>query len=135
MNDEIAENILRKGKDGVKENIMNGFADLADLIASDMYAAVEEVMTLRKENVELRARLENAIILPCKVGDIVYVVSFSSVQACDKNGLWYHAPTVEIIEVKVNEKNIYRVCDDVSRGAAFFTREAAEARLAELKGK
>ena len=69
IGDNIAEIILRRGKDGIKENIMNGFTDLADLIASDMYAATEELLSLRKENAILRKRLENAIKIPFVVLD------------------------------------------------------------------
>lgn len=66
-------------------------------------------------------------ILPCKVGDIVYTVSFGFADGYDKNGKWYNTSTVGIYETKIDEKNIYRMCDSISIGWTFLTREEAEA--------
>lgn len=85
---------------------------------SDLFEKIEQ---LKAENAELRARLEKAVELPCKVGDMVYAV-------------WCDVLAVGIYETKINEKNIYRMCDSISTGWAFLTRKEAEARLKELRG-
>jgi hypothetical protein len=47
----------------------------------------KRVDALETENAELRSRLDNAVVLPCKIGDTVYVVDFD---ICD----WVICPTV-----------------------------------------
>lgn len=73
-------------------------------------------------------------ILPCKVGDVVYAVSFGFADGYDKNGKWYNSSSIGMCEIKIDEKNIYRICDSISLGWTFLTREEAEAKLEEVRG-
>lgn len=109
------------------------------LLAIKLYSegGVEEIKRLEAENAELRARLNKAVELPCKVGDKVYCIHGIS--------------NPEILEWQVNEIRITdhnymlqlgRVGTKDYRNEAsqfygkwwFVTHEAAEARLEELKG-
>lgn len=100
--------------------------------------AVECIMFLQSENAALRERLEKAVELPCKVGDKVYCIHGMS--------------NPEMLEWQVNEIRItdhnymlqlgragtkdYRNEASQFYGKWWFTElEAAEARLAELKGE
>lgn len=93
---------------------------------------------LEAENAALRSRLEEAVELPCKVGDKVYCIHGMS--------------NPEMLEWQVNEIRITDHNYMLQLGRAgtkdyrneasqfygkwwFVTREAAEARLAELKGE
>ena len=64
INDDITENVLQCGKEGVKQNIMEALDEFCDEYADEMYRAVEEIIRLRAENVALRERLEEAVELP-----------------------------------------------------------------------
>lgn len=98
----------------------------------------EEIARLKAENAELKARLEKAVELPCKVGDKVYCIHGMS--------------NPEMLEWQVNEIRItdYNYMLQLGRAGTkdyrneasqfygkwwFVTRETAEARLAELKGE
>lgn len=97
---------------------------------------------LEAENAQLRARLEKAVELPCKVGDtIFYVQYFCDYKGCDSTTQQFCCGCKEMIErEKCKEK--YVICEksfalkDFEKiGKKYFTtREAAESRLAELKG-
>lgn len=76
------------------------------------------------ENAELRARLEKAVELPCKVGDTVY--------QHDQNGNIYESKIKNII---YDTNGIAFFDKSAIGGSIFLTREAVEARLAELKGE
>lgn len=124
-----------------------------------------EFERLENENTALRERLDNAVELPCKVGDKVYGVGFTD---CEDSRTTDEKKKRQIFNVcmKMNgdcEKCKYRrpsieefVCTHIQIGACglggqkilivgeknenytgeniYLTREAAEARLAELKG-
>ena len=98
----------------------------------------KELEKLEAENAALRERLEKAVGLPCKVGDKVYCI--------------HRMSNPEMLEWQVNEIRItdhnymlqlgragtkdYRSESSQFYGKWWFvTREAAEARLAELKGE
>lgn len=98
----------------------------------------DERDALKSENAALRSRLEEAVELPCKVGDKVYCIHGMS--------------NPEMLEWQVNEIRITDHNYMLQLGRAgtkdyrneasqfygkwwFTTREAAEARLAELKGE
>lgn len=110
------------------------------LVAIKLYseAGAEEIRRLETENADLRERLEKAVELPCKVGDKVYCIHGMS--------------NPEMLEWQVNEIRITDHNYMLQLGRAgtkdyrneasqfygkwwFTTREAAEARLAELKGE
>lgn len=98
-----------------------------------------EIESLNEENAALRERLEKAVELPVKVGDTAYLLSQTS-----------RCPAGEIVEAKIIDfigwEGGYRFTAKGGRewfsflrgdiGTwVFTTREAAEARLAELKGE
>lgn len=107
------------------------------LVAIKLYseAGAEEIKRLEAENAALRERLDKAIILPCKVGDIIYIITFGyngkRVTPDNFADCWSYG----MKEVEVTEDNLFIMCSHFRDGSAFFDREAAEARLKELKGR
>ena len=104
--------------------------------------AIKRVHELEAENAELRDRLSRAVELPCKVGDtIFYVQYFCDYKGCDSTTQQFCCGCKEMIE-REKHKEKYVICEksfvlkDLEKiGKKYFTtREAAEARLAELKG-
>ena len=87
------------------------------------------------ENSALRKQISEMIMPPCTLGDTLYSTSFYFCDGYDEAGNAVHTSGWQITETKVDEKNFYKMCDLVRNGKAFFSREAAEARLAELKGE
>lgn len=96
------------------------------------------IETLQSENAALRERLDKAVELPAKVGDTVYLLSQTS-----------RCPAGEIVEAKIIDfigwEDGYRFTAKGGGGWfsflrgdigtwVFTIREAALARLAELKG-
>lgn len=84
----------------------------------------EELSELKTENAVLRERLDKAVELPVKVGDIVYCVE-------DEDGDYIVEPTV------VTKKNIYLLCSRIKGNPsnAFLLQKAAEEWCKELKGE
>ena len=154
--EERIELCLKRLSMGKASDVMNfSYAD-----------ALAYLQRLKAENVELKARLEKAVELPCKVGTTVYGVGFFDCEDAytedekKKREIFHHC-------MKMNgdcEKCKYRrpsieefVCTHIQIGACglggqkilivgeknenytggniYLTREAAEARLAELKGE
>ena len=97
--------------------------------------AVECIMFLQSENAALREQISKMIMPPCTLGDTLHVISFYFGDGYDETGKSVHISGWQITETKVDEKNFYRMCDLVRNKKAFFSREAAVARLAELKGE
>lgn len=105
-------------------------------------AAYGKISLLEAENAQLRARLEKAVELPCKVGDtIFYVQYFCDYKGCNSTTQQFCCGCKEMIE-REKRKEKYVICEksfalkDFEKiGKKYFTtREAAESRLAELKG-
>lgn len=90
---------------------------------------------LKTENVAMRKQISEMVMPPCTLGDTLYLVSFCFGDGYDEAGNATHTSGWQICETKVDEKNFYRMCDLVRNQKTFFSREAAEARLAELKGR
>ena len=115
-----------------------------DKIDYDVYLNLREMSDqLGDENAELRERLSKAVELPCKVGDtIFYVQYFCDYKGCDSTTQQFCCGCKEMIE-REKHKEKYVICEksfvlkDLEKiGKKYFTtREAAEARLAELKGE
>lgn len=104
---------------------------------------IERFTELKAENAVLRERLEKAMELPCKVGDtIFYVQYFCDYKGCDSTTQQFCCGCKEMIE-REKRKEKYVICEksfvleDLEKiGKKYFTtREAAESRLAELKGE
>lgn len=112
------------------------------LVAIKLYseAGAEEIKRLEAENATLQERLEKAVELPCKIGDIVYKVhDRCNGKACPYNGdygQWrchYEGkqrcePFVETIQFCYG--NIPQIGKTI-----FISKEEAESRLAELKDR
>ena len=90
---------------------------------------------IKAENAALREQISKMIMPPCTLGDTLHVISFYFGDGYDETGKAVHTSGWQITETKVDEKNFYKMCDLVTNGIAFFSREAAEARLAELGGE
>lgn len=56
MNQDIADNVLEKGKEGIKENFMGAFSEFADEYVDEMWALVNELIRVRNENQVLRKK-------------------------------------------------------------------------------
>ena len=104
---------------------------------AELRATLSKMETVEKE---LRARLDKAVELPCKIGDEVYEVhgkcdrkncvynGYYGQWRCDYGGKTNCNPFITV--------NKFRYCDIPMVGKTIFvTKEAAEARLAELKGE
>lgn len=107
------------------------------LVAIKLYseAGAEEIKRLEAENTALREQISKMIMPPCTLGDTLYLVSFCFGDGYDEAGNATHTCGWQISKTKVDEKNFYHMCDLVRNRKALFSREAAEARLAELKGE
>ena len=101
-----------------------------------------EVERMQTENAVLRERLSRAVELPCKAGDtIFYVQYFCDYKGCDSTTQQFCCGCKEMME-REKHKEKYVICEksfvlkDLEKiGKKYFTtREAAEARLAELNG-
>lgn len=105
---------------------------IADNLWEKASVLIEE---LQAENAALRKQISEMVMPPCTLGDTLYITSFYFCDGYDEAGKATHKSGWQITETKVDEKNFYKMCDLVRNGKAFFSREAAEARLAELKGE
>lgn len=104
------------------------------LVAIKLYseAGAEEIKRLESENAALRGRLSRAVELPCRVGDKLYEIIEGEVQGkrvenyrIDNMGIWV------TVQLKFGTSTI--LLNEARK--IFLTREAAEARLNELKYK
>lgn len=95
----------------------------------------KELEKLEAENAALRKQVSEMIMPPCTLGDALYITSFCFGDGYDEAGNAVHKSGWQITETKVDEKNFFRMCDFLRNDKAFFSKEAAEIRLAELKGE
>ena len=91
------------------------------------------IADLKAENAALRERLDRAVELPCKVGDILYTVTITFSDSYEGD-IIVRRNGISLSETVVTEKNIWRMCELVRIGKAFFSKEEAIARLKELQG-
>ena len=89
---------------------------------------------LEAENAALRKQISEMIMPPCTLGDTLYIVACTFGDGYVEDEI-VHQSGFSVVKSVVTEKNFYRMCDLVRNKKAFFSREAAEARLAELKGE
>lgn len=106
-----------------------------DVMNFDYSGTLAYIQRLKAENAALREQISKMIMPPCTLGDTLYITSFCFGDGYDEAGNATHTCGWQISEAKVDEKNFYKMCDLVRKGIAFFSREAAEASLAELKGE
>lgn len=100
--------------------------------------AIKRVKELEAENTELRARLEKAVELPCKIGDTVYEVH----DKCDRRdcpfngyyGQWRcrYEGKKRCEPFISTERFWYNHIQRINK-TIFVSKEAAEAKLKELK--
>lgn len=101
----------------------------------------KSIEQLKAENAALRERLERAVELPVKLGDEVFFFDFDKIEVQQGKVIgirWnYFTPSNPVwVSVQYDIPMIKRDCGiEVWLGMVFTTREAAEARLAELKGE
>lgn len=127
--DNIAENVIKRGKEGVKQNIIEALDEFCDDFANAIWEVAEEIITLRKENAALRERLEKAVELPCERDDIFYrFFQYPAEMVEDIACGFRKEKDGELYVCSANSESWYNVkeCE--------FSREAAEARLKELQG-
>ena len=132
-NDDIAENVLQCGKEGVRQNMAEALNEFCEEYADEMWKVVEEVIKLRAENAALRKQISEMVMPPCTLGDTLYIVVCTFGDGYVEDEI-VHQGGFGVVKSVVTEKNFYKMCDLVRNGKAFFSREAAEARLAELNG-
>lgn len=109
-----------------------------DVMNFDYAGTLAYLQRLKAENAELRARLGEAVELPCKIGDTVYeVYDKCDGHNCPYNGYpgqWRcHYEGGRRCEpfIKIGQFDYYDV--PFVNDTVFVSREAAEARLKELK--
>ena len=105
-----------------------------DVMNSDYAGTLAYIQRLKAENAALREQISKMVMPPCTLGETLYITSFCFGDGYDEAENATHTSGWQITETKVDEKNFYRMCDLVRNKKAFFSREAAVARLAELKG-
>lgn len=130
VNDDIAENVLRNGKDGVKQNMIQVLEEFVACYADEMWQIVSEVIKLREENAALRERLEKAVEFPCKLGDkLFYVNEYYKIPKIEEHTVTAFTLLSKCTQLHV-ESGGYFLTDTKN---VFFDRAEAEVRLAELK--
>lgn len=87
---------------------------------------------LKAENEALNSKLSQSQPLPCKVGDIVYTVTFCFGDGFAANGEHISKSGYFMQKIEVTERNLYRICELFRTRKAYFTPEAAKLRLKEL---
>ena len=128
-NDDIIENVLQCGKEGVKQNIMEALDEFCDEYADEMYRAVEEIIRLRDENAALRERLEKSVKLPAMV-----MIERTIVNGKFKPTQKAQAFNGRIGVVYRDETKYKGLLVDIC-SEKVYDYEAALAHLAELKGE
>lgn len=117
----------------------NPLVDFNYLRAKGAYDIIKnQIEHIEAENAELRARLEKAVELPCKLGDTIYTVyDKCDGYNCPYNGYYgqwrCHYEGERRCEPFIkNEQFCYSDIPFVN-DTVFVSREAAEARLKEIK--
>lgn len=113
----------------------------ADIMNFDYAGTLAYIQRLKAENAELRERLGNAVELPLKVGSTVYIIHETDEE--DKFNPWIDTGRIVTfsfddklwIFVRYNSGLTMWYSKDTFDKEVCLTLEAAEARLAELKGE
>ena len=103
----------------------NPLVDFNYLRAKGAYDIIKnQVEHIEAENAELRARLEEAVGLPCKIGDIVYQT--------DMDGLRIFESTVKNI---IFETSSIAFDEQAIGESIFLTEEAVKEKMKKLQEK
>ena len=112
-----------------------------DNLTRTLEEANDEIKALEAENAALRARLGNAVEMPCKVGDTIYEATSVGIYEWEVESVYLRK---NIFQANCVNKNDYKMhwnfikadyCNEFEgRGRVRVNRLEAEARLAELKG-
>lgn len=106
----------------------------------------KKISDLQSENAALRERLNKAVELPCKIGDKVYmpwvydgisgIAEITAMSITIFDGEFICDTDLASDDINFKQEYSYGQFRDFDFGTKVFTtREAAEARLAELKGE
>ena len=104
-----------------------------DVMNFDYAGTLAYLQRLKAENAALRKQISEMVMPPCALGDTLYIVVCTFGDGYVEDEI-VHQGGFSVVKSVVTEKNFYKMCDLVRNGKAFFSREAAEASLAELKG-
>lgn len=105
--------------------------ELRDKNGGSIFGYEKTIKELQSENAELRARLENAVELPCKVGDkLFYVNEYYKIPKIEEHTVTAFTLLSECTQIHV-ESGGYFLTDTKN---VCFDRAEAKSRLAELKG-
>lgn len=61
---EILDNVLKDGREGIKQNLHNSLDEFCETYADDLWKLLNEILRLQSENATLHKRLLNSIELP-----------------------------------------------------------------------
>jgi hypothetical protein len=129
---EIAELLVK----AYEKNLYGERKDSFDAMAESV---VEKIESLEKENAELKARLEKAVELPCKVGDVVYESNIDrnivSTYTIKKISIFQYGTRYDWELIDGIYSNVPGFYDIALGKTIFLSKEQAEAKLKELKEK
>lgn len=110
-------------------------------VKEDITRLTSENQRLKKEVTDLQKRLDNAIELPCKVGDTIYEATKAGIYEWEVESVYLRK---NLFQANCVNKKDYKMhwnfikadyCNDFEgKGKVRVNRLEAEARLAELKG-
>ena len=103
-----------------------------DVMNFDYAGTLAYIQRLKAENAALRKQISEMIMPPCTLGDTLYIVACTFGDGYVEDEI-VHQSGFSVVKSVVTEKNFYRMCDLLRNGKAFFSREAAEKDLEEVK--
>lgn len=68
---------------------------------------------------------------PCKIGDVLYTVTITFFDGYVGDTM-LRRNAISLSETIVTEKNLWRMCELIRIGKAFFSKEEAAAQLQEM---
>lgn len=143
---EIKKNSRRRGKmtEQEIERCLERFTmgKATDVMNFDYAGTLAYIQRLKTENAELRARLDKAVELPCNVGHTLYEPFIDMIREWEVESIYLGKNRFQANCVNKNDYKMHwnfikaDYCNEFEgKGRVRVTREAAEARLAELKGE
>lgn len=144
-NDDIAENVLQCGKEGVRQNMAEALNEFCEEYADEMWKAVEEIIKLRAENAALRNEADENAALSIENKMRADRLEKDNAALRERLSRAVELPRVECIKTW-EWLNRERFGDIVLEWCVLYkkdgylmvepclSKEAAEARLKELQG-